>query len=69
MMLMTASTAMGAKSDEYWDTIFEFREVLAARNRDSRSDKSSLVDMAVRYSTDFVAARWNDSAMVVGWIP
>lgn len=47
----------------------EFNEVDAARRSDSRSDKSIAVAISVKNSTDFCAARWNDSAIVVGWIP
>lgn len=48
---------------------FELRLVLAARRRLSRSLRSTGVDISVRYSTTLVAARLNDSAMTVGWMP
>jgi hypothetical protein len=45
---------------------FEFRDVEAARSNDWRSPKSSCVDISVRNSTALAAARWKDSAIVVG---
>ncbi len=66
---VTASTAMGARTDEYCETILELRLVLAARRSDSRSLSSTGVEMSVRNSTALVAAFWKDSAMMVGWMP
>jgi len=48
---------------------FEEREVEAARRRLSRSLRSTGVEISVRNSTTLCAARVNDSAMMVGWIP
>lgn len=47
----------------------EFKEVEALFSSDSLSDKSRGVTMLSRISTDLTAALWNDSEMVVGWIP
>merc|ERR1719318_446276 len=68
-ILRTASTAMGESSALFWDTTLEQREVLAAFRRDSLSERSSGVAIAVKISTDFTAAFWKLSEMVVGWIP
>jgi len=68
-MCVTASTAMGARIDEYWDTIFEFRLVVAARSSEALSFRSTGVEISVRYSTAFCEALMKDSAMIVGWIP
>lgn len=45
------------------------RLVDAARRSVSRSARSTGVDISVRISTALDAARWNDSAISVGWIP
>jgi hypothetical protein len=66
---VTASTAMGERMDEYWETIFEFRLVVAARSSEALSFRSTGVDISVRYSTAFCEAFMKDSAMIVGWIP
>ena len=65
----TLSTAIGAKTDEYCETTLELRDVVAARNRLSRSFKFTGVEISFRYSTALVAACWNDSAMTVGCMP
>ena len=48
---------------------FEFKEVVAARRREVLSSRLIGVEISVRYSTALIAAFWNDSAMMVGWIP
>jgi hypothetical protein len=47
----------------------EFKEVLAARRRDSLSFRVTGVDMLVKISTAFSDAAWKPSAIVVGWSP
>lgn len=47
----------------------ELKLVLAALKRLSRSLRSTGVEISSKYSTTFFAARPNDSAMMVGWIP
>jgi len=66
MTFITASTAIGDNWDEYCETIFELREVVAAFKSESRSDKSILVAAAVKKSADFCDAPWKASAIVVG---
>lgn len=68
--LVTAETAIGARTEEYWETIcksvsddhkrrtLEFKDVLAARSKLSRSFKSTGVEMSSRNSTAFAAAFW-----------
>lgn len=68
-MRVTAETAMGDSVEEYCDTIFEFKDVVAARNRLVRSFNSTGVDISVRYSTAFSDAFVKASAMTVGCIP
>ena len=48
---------------------FEFNEVLAALNKEFLSDKFMDIDISVRNSVALLAARWKDSAIVVGCIP
>lgn len=48
---------------------FEDKEVVALFNSSSLSDKSTGVDICVNISAAFKAAFWNDSDIVVGWIP
>lgn len=55
--------------DEYCETIFEFRLVVAALSSEALSFRSTGVDISVRYSTAFCEALVKDSAMIVGWIP
>lgn len=69
MTLSTESTAIGESKAEYCDTIFELSEVEAARNKLSRSLRSNLVEISVRYSVEIWAALVKLSAIVVGWIP
>lgn len=69
MTLMTASTLMGASRLEYCDTTLEHREVVALLSRVSRSLSSTGWLMEVRISTPLSTAFWNDSEMVVGWMP
>lgn len=79
---VTAETAIGARMDEYWETIcttgqvrmgrseirraLEFKDVLAALISVVRSLRSIGVDISVRNSTAFVEALKKDSAMIVG---
>lgn len=69
MTLMTASTLIGASRLEYWDTTLEHREVVALLSRVSRSLSSTGWLMEVRTATPLSTAFWNDSEMVVGWMP
>ena len=55
--------------DEYCETIFEFRLVVAALSSEALSFRSTGVEISVRYSTAFWEALVKDSAMIVGWIP
>ena len=48
---------------------FELRDVVALLSRESLSLSCNGVDISSRISTAFDAARWNDSEMIVGWIP
>ena len=43
--------------------------MVALLSSDSLSDRETGVDMSVNTSTAFFAAIWNESEMVVGWIP
>ena len=65
----TESTAIGARMDEYCETILDESDVVAARKRLSRSLRSTGRAISVRNSTTLAAARVNDSAMMVGWMP
>ncbi len=47
----------------------ELSDVVALLSRESRSLSCSGVDISSRISTAFDATRWNDSEMIVGWIP
>jgi hypothetical protein len=67
--LITASTAIGANNDEYWETILELRDVEAARRSEALSVRVIFVAISERCSTPFAAAFWKASAMIVGWIP
>jgi hypothetical protein len=61
------------KREGVWGVVvkltLEFRDVAALLSNESRSLSSILVDIPVRISVALAAARWKDSAMVVGWIP
>ena len=48
---------------------FEQSEVVALLSRDSLSDRVTGVDMSARTSIARAAAAWNESEIVVGWIP
>ena len=48
---------------------FEFNEVAALFNKVSLSLSSTGRDMSVKISMPFSKAFWNDSEMMVGWIP
>lgn len=63
---VTAVTAIGARVEEYCETIFELSDVPAARSRLSRSLRSTGMPRSSRNSTDLAAAFWNDCAIVVG---
>jgi len=65
-MRVTAWTAIGARIDEYCETIFEFRLVVAALSRLALSLRSTGVDISVRYSTAFFDALRNDVAIMDG---
>lgn len=67
LILMRAGGHL-TSNNEYVHTL-ELSEVVALLSSDSRSAKSSLVDMAVKISTAFSVACWNDSAITVGWRP
>jgi hypothetical protein len=54
---------MGARVEEYWETIFEFRLVVAALSRLALSLRSTGVDISVRYSTAFLEALRNEVAI------
>ena len=60
---------MGARVDEYCDTIFEFRLVVAALNRLALSLRSTGVDISVKYSTAFADALINEVAIRDGCMP
>jgi len=57
MTLMTASTAMGPSRLVYCETILLERDVLAACRSEFRSLSVTGVDIVVKISTDFAAAR------------
>uniref|UniRef100_A0A147BV85 Putative secreted protein n=1 Tax=Ixodes ricinus TaxID=34613 RepID=A0A147BV85_IXORI len=65
----TASTAMGASWPACWDTTLDDRAVVALFSRESRSERSRGCAMDSNTSTAIEAARWNDSEMIVGWMP
>lgn len=69
MAFMTASTLMGARRLEYWDTTLEQSEVVALFRRVSLSLSCTGWLMDVRISTPLSTAFWKDSEMMVGWIP
>lgn len=69
MTFLIASTAIGANFHECCETTFEFRLVVASLINSSSFVMSTADDIVSRISSDLAAARWNDSEMVVGWIP
>jgi hypothetical protein len=69
IVLVTALTAMGPRRFEYWETILEEREVLAAWRRAAVSVREMGCDMSCRTWTAAAAALWNDSEMTEGWMP
>ena len=69
MVLRTALTAIGARRDECWETIFEESDVEAACSRVLRSEREIGIDMSWSTWTAAAAARWNDSEMIVGCMP
>lgn len=69
MTRMTASTLMGASRLEYCDTTLEHSDVVALLSSVSRSLSCTGRLMPVSTSTPFSTAFWNDSEMMVGWIP
>ena len=62
-------TAIGARVEEYWDTIFEFKLVVAALKRLALSLRSIGVDISVKYSTAFADALRNEVAIRDGCMP
>jgi hypothetical protein len=66
MTFRTESTAIGPRRLEYWETIFEEREVDAACRRVVRSDREMGFDISWRISTAAAAALWKDSDIMVG---
>mmetsp|Transcript_16168 Transcript_16168/g.39095 ORF Transcript_16168/g.39095 Transcript_16168/m.39095 type:complete len:243 (+) Transcript_16168:1121-1849(+) len=54
--LRTASTARGASISEFWATTLELRDVTALCTNESRSSRSTGLDISVRISSDFSAA-------------
>lgn len=69
MVLVTEFTAMGPSKFEYWETILDDREVLAACSNEEVSLRVIGRDMSCRTSTAAAAARWKDSEMTEGWMP
>lgn len=69
IVLVTALTAMGPRRFEYWETILEERDVLAAWSRAAVSVRAIGCDMSWRTCTAAAAALWNDSEMTAGWMP
>lgn len=67
--MVTAFTAMGPSRFEYWETILEESEVLAAWSRAEVSVSEMGRDMSWRTSTAAAAARWKASEMTEGWMP
>ena len=53
-----------------WSNVtLELSEVVALFRRDSLSSRVTGVDISVSTSVALVAAFWNESEIVVGWIP
>lgn len=69
MVLVTELTAMGPRRFEYWETILDDSDVLAAWRSEAVSVKEMGCDMSWRTSTAAAAARWKDSEMTEGWMP
>lgn len=69
MTRITASTLMGASRFEYCDTTLEHSDVVALLSSVSRSLSCTGWLMPVSTSTPLSTAFWNDSEMMVGWIP
>ncbi len=69
IVLVTALTAMGPRRFEYWETILEEREVLAAWRRAAVSVRAMGCDMPWRTWTAAAAALWKDSEIIEGWMP
>lgn len=64
-----ASTAIGARIEEYWETTFEFNDVFALCKSESLSVKLIGYDIAVKYSIALRHAYIRPSETFVGWIP
>ena len=69
MTLITASTAIGERREECCETTLELSEVAALCNSDCLSVSFTGILILVRISLDLAAAFWNDSEMMVGWMP
>mmetsp|Transcript_26718 Transcript_26718/g.52117 ORF Transcript_26718/g.52117 Transcript_26718/m.52117 type:complete len:205 (+) Transcript_26718:863-1477(+) len=68
-MLMTASTARGAKRLEFCDTTLEHSEVVVHLISVSLSAKSTGMDMPRMISSAFRFASWKASEIWLGWRP
>jgi hypothetical protein len=64
-----ALTAMGPRRFEYWETILDDRDVLAAWRREALSLSEMGWDISCRTSTAAADALWKDSEMTEGWMP
>ncbi len=69
IVFVTALTAMGPSRPEFWDTILEEREVLAAWRSAAVSVRETGWDMSCRTCTAAAAALWKASEITEGWIP
>ena len=67
--LSTASTAIGESRDECCETTFEFNDVDALCNKESRSVSCKEILIFCKISFDLLAAFKNDSEIAVGWMP
>ena len=61
--------SMSIRLHVYIIKTLELSEVVALLRRDSRSSRVTGVDISVRTSVALTAAFWNESEIVVGWIP
>jgi len=65
----TCKRTHGEEECTHYIITLELREVVALLSSESLSLSCSGVDISSRISVAFDAARWNDSEMIVGWIP
>ena len=65
----TLSTAMGARTSEFWDTTLLLRQVVTASIRDWRSVRSTGLEISSRMVSALLQARRKEEAIWVGWIP